>query len=420
VKIALLSIGDELLCGETVDTNAAQIAARLYDSGLEVSRQMTVGDRQAAIAGALVALANDHDTIIATGGLGPTSDDVTAEAAAAATGDSLVRNEAAHAHLVAFFRSRGRELFPQNEKQAYLPSRATVIPNPTGTACGFRTLLGSCHLYVLPGVPSEMRPMVEESVIPAVRERAGLPMLLRTRVLTVFGISEAQVGQLLSDLTLDGVRIAYCVQFPLIQVRLRLTASPESGAATLDAAAQMVRSRLGDAIVAEDRDTMETVVARLLDERGLTVAVAESCSGGLLAKHLTDISGSSSYMRAGVVAYANDAKSRLLGVPAELIERHGAVSEEVAAAMAEGVRSTVASDLALAVTGIAGPTGGTDDKPVGTVFLSLCDQNGCRVRELRLSGSREQVRVATTYHALDWLRRHLLAADPGDRGRSRP
>ena len=415
MKVATLSIGDELLFGETVDTNAAGIAARLYACGFAVDRHCTVGDQPEDIAAALIMLAKGHDAVIATGGLGPTSDDLTAVAAAEATADTLVMNEIARSHLTAFLHRRGRELFPDNEKQALLPSRAAILPNPNGTACGFRLMLDGCRLFFLPGVPSEMASMLEESIIPELVGEKSSPAMLRTKVLKVFGISEAETGRLLDDLSLPGIGVAYCVEFPIIQVKLRTFPDHSGDPADLAIAVAKVRERLGDRIVAEDDDSLETIVARLLAKQSVTVAVAESCSGGLLSKRLTDIPGSSAYFLAGAVTYSNAAKSGILGVAPDLIERHGAVSSEVASAMAEGIRHIAGSDISMAVTGITGPAGGSAEKPVGTVFLALSTDAHCHVKKLHLAGSRAQIRIATVCHALDWLRRHLLHRLPANR-----
>ncbi len=408
MKIATLSIGDELIYGETVDTNASQIAARLYSAGFSVSQHCVVGDSGEAISDALTNLAKTHDILIASGGLGPTSDDLTTAAAAHASSDTLERNEVALEQLRTFLQTRGRELFPANEKQAILPSRARIIPNTTGTACGFTIDIAGCTIHFLPGVPAEMKPMLEESIIPFLVERSGPVRSLRTATLKLFGVSEARLGEILEPVDLPGVTVAYCVDFPIIKLLLRTdTIGSTQADDLLDAARSKVRQLVGAFVVAEEDATLESEVARVLTGKGLTLAVAESCSGGLLSKRLTDIPGSSSFMLAGVVSYSNEAKQKFLGVTSDLLERYGAVSAEVAAAMAEGIRLAAASDLGLAVTGIAGPGGGTTEKPVGTVYLALADKNRTLTRQLRLSGSRAQIREITVCDGLAWLRRHL-------------
>lgn len=412
MRIATLSIGDELLFGEVTDTNAAHIAARLRDVGLSVRRHLTVGDDEGEIAAALESLAAEHDAVVATGGLGPTDDDVTARAAARATGRRLVLNEEALAHLRQFFAGRGREMHPANERQCMLPARAGIIPNPTGTASGFHLLHGGCLLCFLPGVPSEMIRMLEETVLPMLLARRTEHRIVRTKVLTVFGLSEAEIGDRLTglDRSRPGFSIAYCVSFPVVEVKLRGEGESEEEIRTLLAGmTPLVRERLGDRIVAEDGDTIDTVVARLFREKGATLALAESCTGGLIAKRITDVAGSSAYFILGAVTYANGAKERLLDVSGELLAQMGAVSAEVAKAMARGARRLAGSDIALAVTGIAGPDGGSPEKPVGTVFIALADRTGCSAKEYRFSGDRERIRTITAVTAMEWLRRRLLS-----------
>ncbi|RNC71807.1 MAG: competence/damage-inducible protein A [Desulfuromonadales bacterium] len=410
MKIATLSIGDELLLGEVVDTNAARVAARLADAGLAVGRHLTVGDDEREIAAAIELLARDHEAVIATGGLGPTDDDVTARATARATGRRLVLNEEAMAGLTAFFARRGREMHPANERQCLLPAKAGIVPNPTGTASGFHLVHEGCQFVFLPGVPAEMVRMLEESAVPLVLAQRKDRLRVRTKVLAVFGLSEAEIGARLTgiDRTRPGLTIAYCVEYPVVQVKLRAAGQSDGEIDTLLAEAiPLVRERLGDQIVAEDGDTIDTTVARLFRETGMTLALAESCTGGLVSKRITDVAGSSAYFLLGAVTYANGMKESLLGVPSHLLAEKGAVSAEVAKAMARGARRLAGSDLALAVTGIAGPEGGSSEKPVGTVFIALSDGSGCTVKVYHFSGQREQIRTITAVTAMDWLRRRL-------------
>ena len=412
MRITVLSIGDELLRGEIVDTNFAHIAARCYDIGLPVEAHHTAGDDTEAIAAALGELTASSDALIVTGGLGPTSDDLTAAAAAQACGMALERNEAALAHLKAMAGRFGGDLPPANEKQALIPAGAGLVPNPLGTACGFSVDLSGCRCFFLPGVPREMARMVDETVLPELLALNREPRVFRTRVFTVFGPSEAELGARLEG-ALPGrgdVTIAYCVSFPEILVKLRAAGGSEAAVeAALDAAAKVMRPLLGEDLVAEGDEGLDAALARLLRERGVTLSLAESCTGGLLASRITAVAGSSAYFLEGAVTYANVAKVRVLGVPEPLLAEKGAVSPETAEAMATGMRRAAGSDLALAVTGIAGPDGGTPDKPVGTVFIALAAPGGCRVRHCLFRGSREEIRTLTAYTALDWLRRWLLA-----------
>jgi len=411
VRVALLSIGDELLFGEIVDTNAAFMASRFYDAGASVSRHLTVGDAPADIAGAIADLLLHSDIIVATGGLGPTEDDCTAEGAALAAGVFLESNPQALALTRDFFLRRGVPMHPANAKQAELPAGAEIIPNPNGTASGFKLKIGGASLYFLPGVPDEMASMFSATVLPVVLAATFGVTGTVTRVLKVFGLSEPKSEEAVrsSVSARAGLRIAYCVNFPEVQVKLRATAADfTSATAMVEEACAEARTGLADHLFAEGADTMESVVARLLRERHATISLAESCTGGLIAKRLTDLPGSSDYFLESVVSYSNESKTSLIGVPEGLIADLGAVSGAVAEKMAEGVRRLAGSTLSLAVTGIAGPAGGTNEKPVGTVFVALADGDGTEVKEFRFAGSRDRIRTITCFAALDMLRRRLL------------
>ena len=405
MRISTLSIGDELLCGEVVDTNACHIAAKLYDLGARVLRHATIGDCEEAIAAALEELASASDAVVVTGGLGPTPDDMTAAAAARAAGSELVLSNQALQHLASFAERIPGGLHPANQRQALVPAGCSLIPNPLGTACGFTFRLGSAQLFFLPGVPSEMERMLEDTVLPALAERGS--QAGRRITLKLFGISEAAAAAKLEGcLAVESpVELAYCVKFPEIHLILRCQARHEESMA---AAAAAVRERLGSFIFAQGEQTMDSVLASLFKKSGLTLALAESCSGGMIAARITAEPGSSGYFLEGDVTYSNQAKTRRLQVPAELIAAKGAVSAEVASAMAIGARRAAGTDLALAVTGIAGPDGGTQDKPVGTVFVALADATGCRVNGYHFPGDRAGVRSITCFTALDWLRKYLL------------
>ena len=407
VKMATLSIGDELLTGEVVDTNASYIAGKLYDAGLRVERHLTVADDEEAIAAALLELAASFQAVVVTGGLGPTPDDLTAAAAARAAGVPLETSAEALAHLVHFSEQIPGGLHPSNDRQAQVPQGSALIANPLGTACGFTLRLANAHCYFLPGVPYEMERMLQESVLPALLENWGARSGLRT-TLKLFGISEAAAAAELTGILPEGspVQLAYCVKFPEIHLILR---SSSEYAAPLAAAAEAVRERLGRYLFAENEQTLDSVLARLFLVSGTTLALAESCTGGLVAARITRVAGSSAWFLEGAVTYSNQAKVRMLQVPAELIESRGAVSAEVAVAMANGALLASGADLALSVTGIAGPGGGTPEKPVGTVFIALADRNSCDVRQYQFPGDRDRVRAITCFAALNLLRKHLLA-----------
>jgi nicotinamide-nucleotide amidase len=412
MKISTLSVGDELICGQITDTNAGTIAEALLDHGLRVQRHMTVGDSEPDIIEALLELSRSSDAIIVTGGLGPTADDLTARAAARATGRRLVLNDHAKAH-VRDMSARLASLIvcPLNDKQAMIPAKTTLIPNPTGTACGFHLMNSGCYMFFLPGVPSEMTRMLLESVIPYLVERDTRKSVVRMERLNVFGPCEAEVDEMLGGIAQpeQGLYLGICVTFPWMRVTLRAEADSEDRAlALLAPASRTVEERLGEYVFSRGEITIDETVAALFIQQGLTLALAESCTGGMIAQRVTSIPGSSRYFMEGAVTYSNAAKTRQLGVGADLLAEKGAVSSEVASAMAKGVRQTAGSCLGLAVTGIAGPDGGTEDKPAGTVFISLAAPDGCWTKRFQFSGSRDEIRTITAWTALDWLRRYLV------------
>lgn len=412
MRISTLSIGDELICGQTVDSNSAGIAAALLRHGLRVQRHLTVADNELDIIQALNDLGHASDAIIATGGLGPTADDLTTLAVARATGRRLVMNEEAREHLqgmvARFGVPRGVQM---GEKQAMIPTKTVLIPNPTGTACGFQLMHNGCFMFFMPGVPSEMSVMLRETVIPFLVERNPGKRSIRCADLNVYGVGEPQVDQLLAGLARPelGLQLGMCVSFPFIRVTLRAEAESPAGAeALLAPAVATAREKLGAYLFSEGEQTLPEVVASLLVERNLTLALAESCTGGMIAQQVTSLAGSSRYFLEGAVTYGNAAKVSRLAVPSGLISEKGAVSAEVAEAMAGGIRRSAGSDLGLAVTGIAGPDGGTDDKPVGTVFISLAAADGCWTERFLFGRNRNDIRIRTTWTALDRLRRYLL------------
>ena len=408
MKIAILTIGDELLNGDLTDTNTSAIARALFDHCLPVREANTVGDREEDIIAALQRLANRHDVLLVTGGLGPTEDDRTARAAARAFERPLSLNDQALMQIRARFSAMQREMHPSNEKQALLPGRSTVIANQNGTAPGFHLQSNRTDLYFLPGVPHEMLAMLAEFVIPSLLSRFPAPPLQCQRIMTVFGLSEPGVESRINRNGLpDGVALAFNVEFPMVQVKLR--ASGENAQKLVDRAELAVRKALDDHVVGIGGDTLAGVAARFLSAAGLSLSLAESCTGGLIAKLLTDQPGSSAFLERSVVSYANSAKVHCLNVPQEILDRHGAVSAECAEAMAKGVHAAAHTDISLAVTGIAGPDGGTADKPVGTVYLAMTSPWGERIERFNFCGSRDQIRLRTACTALDWLRRLAMS-----------
>jgi nicotinamide-nucleotide amidase len=411
---ALLSIGTELTRGELVNTNAAWLAERLTELGFEVGAIETIADDRAVIVETLRRLAARHRVIISTGGLGPTTDDFTAECAAAAAGVAMVRDERSLEAIRQRLARFGRTLSASNAKQADVPAGSDVLDNPVGTAPGFRVALGGAQLFFAPGVPSEMKRMFEEQIAPRIAPLAGHDTAQNH--LKTFGLPESQVGDLLDgvEAAFPGVTIGYRAHFPEIEVKVFARAAAHPGLegasrraeaqALADAATREVQRRLGPVVYAEGRDeTMPTAVARALRNRGWTLALAESCTGGLVGSMLTALPGASEFLLLDAVVYANAMKTAVLGVDPELLRGHGAVSAESATAMAQGARRVAGSDLAVAITGIAGPGGGTEQKPVGLVYLAVASADGVRVEERRFPGDRARVQGLAAWTAMRLL-----------------
>ncbi len=405
--VEILSTGDELLTGQVVDTNSAWLMDRLWDLGVMVRRKTLVGDDRADLDAALRACCARADLVIMSGGMGPTEDDLTSECVAAVLGVPLEPHEPSLRAIEARFRSFGREMTPNNAKQARFPRGAEVIPNRFGTAPGFRVRVDRATLTCLPGVPSEFKGLCDEAVLPALA--AALGDVPASRVLKLLGIGESAADQrmrpVMDDPANRGVRFGYRAHFP--EVHLKWSVSGPGAAARADAIQAAVRALFpAEAWGAGKEELNELVVARLA-ARGEKVALAESCTGGLVAEQLTRVPGASAVLDLGVVAYANQVKAGVLGVPEALLASHGAVSEPVARAMAEGARRAGQATWGIGITGIAGPTGGTPEKPVGTVHLALAGPAGTQAVARQYRGDRERIRRAAAFEALDLLRRAL-------------
>ncbi|MBN2644896.1 MAG: CinA family nicotinamide mononucleotide deamidase-related protein [Desulfuromonadaceae bacterium] len=411
MEIVLMIIGDELLNGEIHDTNSRCIATTLQEEGYRLSEIITVADEPARISSALRRYNQAGCAVIASGGLGPTRDDVTARAAAQAFHLNLCLNDLALKQIQNFFRNRGQSCPPGNEKQALLPHKAQIMENSCGSAPGFILSHNNCPVFFLPGVPHEMEAMLRHQVMPILQQTLPHHFSCRRKVWRTFGVAEAEIEQRLSRLKLpDGLNLAYRLDFPQVVIKLDC---PTTDWERLEQGGKLIEQELARFIVARGHEGLPEVTARSLILSEQTLALAESCTGGLIAKLLTDQAGSSAFLVGSAVTYANSAKQYWLGVPELLLQQHGAVSAECAQAMANGVRQRAHTDLALAVTGIAGPGGGTDDKPVGTVYIALATAQHTEVRQHHFSGTREQIRLKTAFTALDWLRRSVGAPLPG-------
>lgn len=401
MRAVVLSIGTELTRGELINRNAAWLSERLTSMGCAVVEHATLPDDVDDIVAALHRLSAQAGVMVATGGLGPTSDDLTTAAVAAAAGVGLTRHEPSLEAIRRRYASRGREMSAAAEKQADFPEGAEPLPNSDGTAPGFTIRLGQCRAFFLPGVPREMSRMFDDQVVPMVGpdvERTSAQVRLRT-----FGLPESRVAELLEgvEATHDGITLGYRATFPEIEVKV--FAKSDNGtkaSALLGPAVDDVRARLGDAVFGEGTTTYAAYVGRILRDRGLKLALAESCTGGLAGSMITDVPGSSDYMLLSAVTYSNAAKTKILGVADELLRSYGAVSAECAEAMAMGARRVSGADVAVSITGIAGPGGGSEAKPVGTVFLGVSTADGARTEQHTLSGDRRRIRVRAAYLAL--------------------
>lgn len=414
LRAEILAVGTELLAPLRAETNAAWLTGHIVQAGVDVGAKVTVADDAALLESAFRCALARADIVIATGGLGPTEDDLTREAAAAALGRGLRRDATILEGLRARFARYGRAMAAVNEKQADLIEGARMLPNPLGSACGQTVEVDGRMLVLLPGPPHEMQPMFEEQVLPAIRERSR-GALIRTRVLRIATMSESDVEQVAAPIYKTFGNPRTTILGAPGQVELHLTAegpTAEAVAERLEALAGALRAALPGRVYSEDGRDLPEVVAGLLRERGLTMGVAESCTGGLLAARLTSVPGASAFLERGYVTYSNASKVELLGVDPGIIATSGAVSAETAAAMAAGARRAARADIGVAITGIAGPDGGTPEKPVGLVFVAIDGSAGDRVRRIHFPGSRERVRFQASQAALEMIRRALLGLSP--------
>jgi len=413
-RAVILSTGDELTTGRVVDTNSNYLTGKLAEIGIDTVAVLTVGDVPERLEWAWRTAIGLGDVVLSTGGIGPTADDLTTETVARIAGRKLRLDQPSLDKIRNMFKQMTRVMPENNAKQALFPEGAEIVVNPIGTAPGFRipiTLEGhTSQVIVLPGVPREMKPMTEESVIPWLVANRGRDTVFAVRIFQTYGISESALDEAVAGLIApEEGRVAFRASFPQISLRVTVEGRPGEAERKVDELAARVRERLGEYCYAEGDETMEGVVSKLLTEKGLRLGVAESCTGGLISHRLTNIPGSSRYLIADLVTYSNEAKMGLLGVSAETLESHGAVSEECVVEMAAGARKRLGVDVAIATSGIAGPDGGTPDKPVGTVCLALAAEGVSVSRRYQLrAGTRDWVKLWTSQIALDWIRRHVL------------
>jgi nicotinamide-nucleotide amidase len=413
----IMATGEEIRTGALIDSNSAYIAEKMEENGVAVSRHICVGDDLDLLIAVFKEIGGRADIAVVTGGLGPTSDDLTAEAAARAAGATLDLDPSALESVENFFKARQREMNPASRKQAFLPAGAQCLQNPVGTAPGFRLKIGRCFFFFLPGVPGEMRRMLSDIVLPQIIELIGdTRRFYRTRTLSTFGLTESQTFERIAALeeVFPQISLGLRAKFPAIQVKLYANDTDDQKLNDLLAAAVgWVIEKMGNKVFSLQGDPMEKTIGHLLRKKQATLALAESCTGGLIANLLTNISGSSDYFVYSGITYSNQAKIDILNVSKETIIAHGAVHEETAMEMARGARKVCGATYGLATSGIAGPTGGTPEKPVGTVCIGLATPHGTAGHRFHFwFGNRTMNKQMFAMAALEVLRRELLGLDP--------
>ena len=410
----VISIGTELLLGQIVDTDAAFLSQQLSGLGIDMYRRATVGDNLERAIEAVRQAVSRADAVFLIGGLGPTMDDLTRDIIAAVMDAPLKRDEAIAAHLTEFFDKRGYTMTPTILRQADVPEGARALPNANGTAPGLLLEKNGKIVIALPGPPNEFVPLFENEVYPVLLEKtAGQRQVIRSKTLRIVGVGESLAEEKVKDLMHDA-NPTVAPYAKLAEAHLRVTAkapTAEEADALIAARAVQIYERLGDSIYGEDETTLEAVIVQLLKDGKKTVATAESCTGGMLASRIVNVPGSSAVFTTGLVTYSNEAKQHLLQIPHALIASVGAVSPEVAKAMASRVRELAGTTYGIGVTGIAGPDGGTPEKPVGLVYIAVADENGVKSSKNLYNGSRSDIRYRSTQTALAMLRTALLSAE---------
>ncbi len=405
----IIAIGSEMLTPYRTDTNSLWLTEKLNAIGIEVKFKSVVGDDEAILEKAIRDAMERSEIIISTGGLGPTEDDITKKIFARVLKRRMVLNDAVLHKIQERFAKRDMKMPEINSRQALIPDRATALENNHGTAPGIFMTEGKCMFVLMPGPPREMKPMFEEQIMPRLRERGGDIVLLR-RQLSIFGLTESGVDERAAPIYKNYQNPTTTILFGKGQIELHLTAQAKTEAEAnklLDELAGKLELVLGDNIFSLRDQTLEEVVGELLKLRQYSVATAESCTGGLLSGRITDVPGSSDYFKQGVVTYSNEAKVDLLGVPNRLIEKHGAVSPEVAEAMAIGIRRRARSTIGIGITGVAGPGGGSEEKPVGLVYIGIADEVQSSSRKFLFPGDRQFIRTLAVNAALDMIRRRI-------------
>ncbi len=409
----IIAIGSELLTPTKTDTNSLWLTEKLNENGIEVKLKTVVGDDELRLKETIKDALNRSDVVITTGGLGPTEDDITRQVSADAVGRKLIFRENILADISKKFRKMNREMPEINKRQAFIIENADILPNPNGSAPGMFVEIDNKYLILLPGPPRELKPMFENFVLPKLKQTVG-EIYVKRKVLRVTGMGESAVDELIAPIYTLYKNPQTSTLFNRSEIEIQLTAQGKSESEAnqlLEELADKIVEKLGSAVFAVNGELMEEVIGQLLIENGKTLAVAESCTGGLIAQRLTEIPGASKFFIEGVIAYANAAKIRSLNVAPDLIEIFGAVSAEVAEAMAKGLLERAGTDFVISITGIAGPNGATEDKPVGLVFIGYASKAEVKSIKLNLPGDRHLIRWRASQAALDFLRRKMIKKD---------
>ncbi|MCH5185146.1 MAG: competence/damage-inducible protein A [Oscillospiraceae bacterium] len=405
----IISVGTELLLGEILNTDAQFLARRLSETGIDVYYQTVVGDNRQRLSESVRCALERADIVIASGGLGPTPDDLTKEVLSECMGEELVMHEESLEEIKGYFRAIGHEMAENNKKQAMMPKNAIILKNNNGTAPGAIIEKNGKIVIMLPGPPNELEPMFNESVLPYLKSKSEY--ILYSRVLQIFGMGEAMVASKLEDMMNEYENPTVAPYAKTAGVRLRITAkckSEEEGIRLTEPVEKKIKEILGDVVYGYGDETIQEALVRLLAEKGLTISAAESCTGGCFAGMITDVAGASGVLNESVVTYANSAKMKYLGVREDTLARFGAVSEQTAKEMAEGIRKAARADIGIGITGIAGPGGASADKPVGLVYIGAASKSGTTVKRITLKGNREKIRHQACVYALDAARRAVL------------
>ena len=413
MKAAIVTIGDEILIGQIIDTNSAWMAKELTAAGIDIKEMASISDDPAQITSTLDRLIGTVDLILMTGGLGPTRDDLTKDTLNEYFGGTMIMNQEVLDGIEEFFRKRGRSMLETNRRQALVPDVCKILPNNFGTAPGMWFTKDNTSIISMPGVPYEMKPLVSEQLLPALQKELGIPVIVHRTVMTQ-GVPESYLAEMIKDWELS---LPACMKLAYLPrpgvVRLRLTVKGDcAGSANemLDEKIAGLTALIGDHIFGFEDTLLEKVLGELLKEKGLHIATAESCTGGNIAHLITSVAGSSSYFNGSIVAYSNEVKMSVLGVDESLIAEHGAVSSRVAEAMAKGVQQITGSDIAISTTGIAGPDGGTEEKPVGTVWIGIAVGDEVFSKLYKFGGHRELVIEQSSIMALGLLFRRLKSS----------